>query len=313
MASLVAAALPRLALRADHEDFVIVSATANKAYTEHKFAHGSPRPETYVLYQGKFFGGMTHDPSVEHTTFMAIAKTLAPDLAKQNYLPTRDARAANLLIVVNWGTTMNDPLNDKSNTQYQFELKDLMSAVGTYNAGMASTAGGTAGVAAISNLNINLAQADTDTISQESDLSRNARLLGYTGALAKEGEMDWATPSGVSSAESSHLQDLLTERYFVILQAYDYQKLQRDHPAHPGAQLVSDRPRAAAGPPQPVWSVRMNIKADGNNFTEALPAMSHEAAGYFGKQMDDLVDRQSSVGSQSRVDVGAPKVIKYEK
>ncbi len=309
-AALLAAALSPLALRADHEDFVIINATANKAYTEHKFANGSPRAESYVLYQGKFFGGMTHDPSIDHETFMAIAKTLAPDLARQNYLPTRDARAADLLIVVNWGTTMNDPMNDKSNTQYQFELKDLYSSIGAYNAGMSSTAGGTAGIAAISNMNINLSNADTEAISQQSELNRNARLLGYTDALAKEGKMDWATPSGISQSEASHIQDLIDERYFVILLAYDYQKIQRDHAARGGKQLAS---ATKPDQPRPVWSVRMNIRADGNNFTEALPAMSHQAADYFGKQMDDLVDRQTAVGSQSHVDVGAPTVIKYGK
>jgi hypothetical protein len=53
----------------------------------------------------------------------------------------------------------------------------------------------------------------------------------------------------------------------------------------------------------------MNIRADGNNFTEALPAMSLAAAEYFGKQEDDLKTQQTVVGTNGRVEIGPVKVL----
>src|SRR5476649_639204 len=103
----VAAVLPLAAvLRADHQDFVVINASASPAYTQRKFVDGVPQQQTYALFQGKFFDGQTRDPSVDHSTFLAVAKVLAPDLAKQRYFPARAAAAADLLIVVNWGTTV---------------------------------------------------------------------------------------------------------------------------------------------------------------------------------------------------------------
>ena len=297
-----AAALAVSGLRADHNDFVIVNANASKAYTERKFAHGTAAPESYVLFQGKYFNGMTRDPSIDHAAFLAIAKTLAPDLAQQNYRPTRDAAAANLLIVINWGTTVTDPTQDKNDPETQFELQDLLSSVSSSNA---------------ADMNSHLAVADVNAMSQQSVMGYNSRLLGYGAALQREGRMDWARTSGASAIEESHLAELIDERYFVILLAYDYQKIQREHEDYRRAvrQAGLSRLPPPRPPPQPspVWSVRMNIRAAGNNFNAALPAMGQAAAGYFGKQVDDLVDKPASVGSNAHVDVGETKVLNVVK
>jgi hypothetical protein len=296
---LAAAGLLAPRLRADHEDFVVISATASKAYTQHKYAAGAPRPESYVFYQGRYLGGATRDPSIDHDSFLAIARTLAPDLAKQNYLPLRTSRpaAADLLIVVNWGTTVTDPMYDKTNPETQFQLEDLTSSIRDFNAG---------GAGGMGNLNAQLAISDVNQQAQESEMAANSRLLGYDTALEKEGRMAWATPDGMTALEASHLSDLIDERYFVILLAYDYQKLQR-------ASAAAAARHQAAPQPKPVWSLRMNIRAAGNNFVEALPAMSQAASNYFGKQLDDLVTTQAAIGSQSHVEVGEPKVLNVVK
>jgi hypothetical protein len=283
------------ALRADHEDFVVISASASKAYAEHKFGDGSPKPETYVLYEGKFFGGAARDPSIGHASFAAIARTLAPDLARQNYLPTPDASSANLLIVINWGTTITDPLGDKNDLEVQGQLQDLVSSVHNFNLG-----GGGGSIAGLGALNANLAMSDTDVLAQQSQIADYSRLLGYGATLQREGRMDWARPGGMSALEASHVSELLDERYFVILLAYDYQKILREDGAHDGRHTAQ---------PKPLWSVRMNIRSAGNNFNAALPAMGEAASSYFGKQMDDLVTAQVAVGRQAHVDVGEPKVM----
>jgi hypothetical protein len=160
-------------------------------------------------------------------------------------------------------------------------------------------------MAGMSDLNAQLALSDTNQQSQRSALNANSRLLGYDAALQREGRMDWARGDGMSAEEGSHLSELIDERYFVILLAYDFQKIQQDN-------LAGDA-RHRPSQPKPVWIVRMNIRAAGNNFVQALPAMSNAAAGYFGKQMDDLVTAPASVGSRAHVEVGAPKVLNVVK
>jgi hypothetical protein len=278
----VAAVLPLAAVvRADHQDFVVINASASPAYAQRKFVDGVPQRQTYALFQGKFFDGQTHDPSVDHSTFLAVAKVLAPDLAKQRYFPASAAPAADLLIVVNWGTTVIDPTLDKT-----FNLESPSTPNDTYVADALQHSGQTA-------------------------MGYNSRLLGYDHALQLEGHMNWATPSGMNALEESHFSQLIDERYFVILLAYDYPRLQRESRAYQA--LLSAHPREARqlGPPRPhpVWSVRMNVRSAGNNFTAALPAMSLAASAYFGRQVEDLVDAPASVGSNSHVEVGETKVI----
>jgi len=53
----------------------------------------------------------------------------------------------------------------------------------------------------------------------------------------------------------------------------------------------------------------MNIRANGNNFVEALPAMSSVASNYFGRQFDDLKTKEVDVGRNSRVEIGPVKVL----
>jgi hypothetical protein len=291
-------------LRASHADFVVINATASKAYTQRKFVNGAPQPETYVFYQGKYFGGVVRDNSIAHASFLDIAKVLAPSLTKQNYRPTRDAKAADLLIVVNWGTTVTD-YGGKNDMETQFyltqELSDARS--GDINA---------------LNSDLNLDQANATSALKFAE--SNADLLGYTKTLAREEQGQWASPDGLNSKAESHLADLIEQRYFVILLAYDYQKILRDGKAAQEAQFTpasggrirGQAPVQAPTPatqPVPLWSVRMNIRADGNNFTEALPAMSQVAADYFGKQLDDLKSEQTVVGKNASVEIGPVKVL----
>jgi hypothetical protein len=309
--ALVGLALLPGVLRADHTDFVVINAMASKAYTERKFVNGAAQPESYVFYQGKYFGGLTRDPSMVHTTFMDIAKVLAPNLAKQNYLPTKNVKAADLLIVVDWGTTVTDDTGKKSNPNSSFDLTDAYQAVRAYNAFVAGgggmgTAAPTSGDSptlgsadqALDELTMDLMQNQAKAMSAQKFAEANAELLGYTAAMNKQMAVQWASVNGLNSEAESHLADLDEDRYFVILMAYDFQKI---------------RKAGNTNGSHPLWSVRMNIRADGNNFTEALPAMSKVAADYFGKQLDDLMSAQTKVGKNSRVEIGPVKVLDVAK
>jgi hypothetical protein len=310
---LAAAALFPAILRADHASFVTVNASASKGYTQRKFSNGAAQRQTYVFYQGKFFGE-TNDPALQRMTFLDVAKVLAPDLAKQNYFPTRDAGAADLLIVVNWGSTLTDPTQNSADPERQFQFQDKMQSIRDYNS-VFSTGSGNADPSPIT---FQMMIGRNDQFSAQVAASYNARLLGYTDALNREMNHSWAYQDGLSAKAESYLADLNQERYFVVLMAYDFRELRRSHRAD-DARAAMGSPQFAAttttalrksdSAPNPLWSLRMNIRADGNNFSEALPAMSAIAAEYFGKQMDGLATAQTSVGVNGHVEIGETRVL----
>ncbi|HEX2101413.1 MAG TPA: hypothetical protein VHF69_12150, partial [Candidatus Synoicihabitans sp.] len=65
------------------------------------------------------------------TTFHTVARTLAADLAKQNYLPAPDPAQADLLLMVHWGITqvaegIIDPI--RATEQLNAALADVRAA-----------------------------------------------------------------------------------------------------------------------------------------------------------------------------------------
>jgi hypothetical protein len=299
----IAAAWLPLAGCASHPDFVVVKANASDTYTFQKQADGSAKPESYVFYRGKFFSGDTRDASMAHTSFADIAKVLAPSLARDGYFPAKDLTTADLLIVVNWGTTSIDD-GGKSDPETVFLFNREMADVRDYNAAVvAYTANQGPGAAAphpdSGNVTSDLIFDQSNAISAETFAESNASLLGYSDALGTEMRAQWASPNGLGAEAESHLADLDEERYFVILLAYDFQKLRRDG-------------REGNRQPEPVWSVRMNVRANGNNFAEALPAMSRVAADYLGKQ-DDLKSVPADIGENANVEVGLVKTLDVAK
>ncbi|HEX3730096.1 MAG TPA: hypothetical protein VHV47_09850 [Opitutaceae bacterium] len=281
------------AARADHVDFVTISSSASKAYDQQRTTPSGPKPQTYVFYQGRFFAGGTHDPSIDHFTFNDVVHDLAPTLAKQNFLPTRDPKAADLLIVVNWGTTLEDYNSETSNPEYQFAQQQEQQDIAI------DLASGSPIVQPA--LGFDASGDRTNALSSMSAQEQNARLLGYNAQLRKEEWRSWTMPI-MDAEELSHRSDLIEERYFVILKAYDYQDILHHHP------------KGEAKPqPKAVWEIHMNVRAVGNNFTQALPAMARVAAAYYGKGLDGLATEQTDFDANEHVTIGASKVIGVEK
>lgn len=83
---------------------VTVGATANPEYTQRKYGEGKTTSETYVVKPGQFAAGNIADDSLDHMPFRRVAEALAPELARQQFWPAKDAKDADLLIVVHWGT-----------------------------------------------------------------------------------------------------------------------------------------------------------------------------------------------------------------
>lgn len=111
----------------------------------------------------------------------------------------------------------------------------------------------------------------------------NARLLGYTSKLQFAMDVPWFTVA----------QDIFDEiqenRYFVILQAFDFQLLRKEH-----RQKL-------------LWETRMSITEQGNNFGKELAGMAQRASQYFGNGNGRLVRRAYPKGN---VEVGTPVEVK---
>jgi len=254
---------------------VAVSASAIPAYVRATDAKGQPLPQTYVFTEGLELAGTTADGSTKKIHFDELTRTLAVSLAKQNYFPTRDVPAADIVIRVYWGTTVvyEDPVK-------QLTVESLNSAMQTYrnNYGAPMGAFGEPGtIADPGDINQNLQQLNTSQMSAAMAIDRNAALLGYQGALEQE-----RRKPVVTATETSLTGELTEERYFVVLIAYDYQHLREKKKA------------------TPLWITRLSIRAPGNNFAEAMPILALAGADAYGKQLDGLVRVRAST-TEARV------------
>jgi hypothetical protein len=257
IASALASALP-----AAQDQSIAVSASAIAEYVRPVDPAGGFRPESYVFAAGQFFEGGTMDRGLVRTGFADITRTLAANLAKQNYFPAVSPEAADLLIMVHWGTTTIyvDP-------QREFNNADLQNATSAYNASIEAS-----GKADPTQLNMALDAQDTARAGVADSIYRNALLLGYSRYLVRE-----RRALDPTTAEITMSNELNEERYFVILMAYD------------------NRMRLKERKSKLLWVTRLSVRSPGNNFVEALPALAQIGADVFGRQIDELVRVNSPI------------------
>ncbi len=271
--------LPTAALVAGKNDAIVISSTAAPDYQRPLDAKGKPAPETYVFMEGIHLEGGTRDRSEERMTYEEITRTLAVNLAKQNYFPTRDVPAANVLIRVYWGTTQiyEDPQRDQN-------IAALNTAMANAQSQMES--GGQVDTTELKQaINDNALAAN----GVEGAIERNARLLGYKRSLLKEEKNMVA-----SIAEQTMRMELAEERYFVVLMAYDFQFMRKEKK------------------PKLLWITRLSIRTPGNNFTEALPALAVAGADVFGQNLTDMKRIKVRDLPGGEVTMGELKVIGVE-
>jgi hypothetical protein len=292
--------------RAGGDDSVAVNAGADREYANQKFGgrDAGPKAESYVLAQGNSFGGLIGDASLQKAKFMDIANTLGPDLALQRYFPARDGKNADLLIVVHWGMTYIDRSGPA--------IADQMMGVAGYR-----SVSGEPGITGGGIADSGFAGADVDAVnvlarsgSGAAGPSDNPQLLGFAEALHEARYRALGLPWGQSKtigqvSEDAFGEDIFGlnpstsagERYFVILEAYDFASIKQ------GKRGVK---------PKLVWSVHYSIPALGRNFTSALPAMSQVAAHYFGRNSGGLLLHAEKV-PEGNVEIGDPTRVEDKK
>jgi len=263
-------------LWAASSDFVAINATAIPDYVRPVDAQGTPRGESYVFTEGRFFGGRTADSSLTWMKFDEVVKILAPTLARQNYFPTREASSADLLLMVHWGTTdiHEDPLEVRN-------AENLNAALNAYQSAAAEDSGNADPGA----LNAAIGERKHASTSAQGAIARNAALLGYKPSLEREQRRLFP-----SAEEHTMNEELNEERYFVVVIAYDYQFLRNEKKS------------------RRLWATRISIRSLGNNFVESLPAIAEAGAAVYGRNVDHLV-RVKARSRDGRVDLGDLKIL----
>jgi hypothetical protein len=250
----------------DSSDITAVCGRTSTDYVRSRQADGSFTPESYAFGEGGNWAGDKKDFSIDKMTFLDVAHVIAPPLAEKNYIPTRDSKSTKLLIMVYWGTT-HAPENASGSDAY-LRLSNASnglhppippSSQGHHiNFGVPASPAELAAIAAV----------EAENRIRDKDDALIASMLGYDSWwLATANYRD--TPLDVFRKEM--LEELESDRYFVVLMAYDFQLIwkQKKHKL--------------------LWETRFSIRERGHNFNEDLVTMAQSASKYFGQDSQGLV------------------------
>ena len=262
-------------------DPVAVSSTSTAEYEQQKFGPGAPKPESYLFFQGTFYGGATRDKNLETGQFDQIVRILAENMVRQNYFPSKDPKNADLLVVVHWGVTTTAEATEPNLEDDRVKLLELSAQ---YNQELrAYRAGQRRDPPDQGPVNMQQSIVESEDAEVMRHIAINAKLLGYSDQIHKD---------EAAAIDGSNLyQNLNEERYFIILMAYDYHTMKK------------------GSNPKLLWSTRFSMRAPGNFFTAAVPAMSKVASDYFGHALDGLKVEKPDLVRKGNVEVGTPTVV----
>ena len=238
---------------------VYVHADADEDYLAQRDVN---TPESYYFFQGLFFDGYIRDDSLTDVSFLEMAQGMAPHLAQQNYLPATSKESCDLLLVVNWGTTNPGYHGDVAGRlipdPFDGEYYDNLAA-GEYK------------------------ESEFEWYGKR----RNSKLLGFYPYLR------WEHFTGITPQDEYELRAALrTERYFIIVTAFDFQELLKNKTW------------------KRVWSTRFNIRSPGTNFRKAHLALSKAAAPYFGTKRKHLAKHNADFDPfTAKVEIGDIEVL----
>jgi len=227
-------------------------------------ADGTPAIQTYVLSKGGSEPGEEKDPSIDNVKFAGFVRVLGTYLAKQAYYPAKDGRKADLLLVVHWGKTLANP---KTYRPF-FDL-----ALNASSAQKNESSG--------SEYLMSFATEMRYAADQH-----NADLLGYTAELNFRNNITLV--AGAGTAYYDLINDIESERYYIIVTAYDFQ------------DMLQHKQKKT------LWRTVASIDARDNRFDEQLIGLIDSASHYFGKNSGRLI-RQFEY--KTRVNMGELKVL----
>jgi hypothetical protein len=268
-AGCLAALLGNLAAHA--EEVEAVASKVAKDYVRKKLPDGTFQPETYTFGKGDDWRGARVDPTIDDLSFMDVARILAVPLAKKQYLPTADPKTTQELIMMSWGTSRAPEKAAESISHQRLQQANDMREQALQ---MAKAKDGQA--MAVQQL---LAEADNQILmalsavqaenqSRENTDMRTATLLGYDSWWVKVNSAMGGSPLGRRRMDME--DELEEDRYFVVLTAFDYQK------------LVKEKKQKF------LWEVRFSIREHGTAFDDRIKGMAELASNYFGRDSGGL-------------------------
>jgi hypothetical protein len=264
----------------DSNDITAVSGRTSPDYVRIRQADGSFTPESYAFGKGGVWGGGTKDYSIDRMTFLDVAHVISQPLADKNYLPSKNPRSAKLLIMVYWGTTLAP--EHASNSDSYTRLSAIMGAE-MHPPASGGTGASIKGTPASPGESAALAAIEAENRIRDKEDALNAAMLGYDSWWFSTANYR-DTPLDIFRKEM--LEELETNRYFVVLMAYDFQLMWKDK-KH-----------------KLLWETRFSVRQRGHNFDEDLAAMAQSASKYFGQDSQGLV--RTSVPF-AHVDIGEVK------
>ena len=281
---------------------VVVKAEALAEYLTERARNPEEKVQTYLFMKGKYYGGGVADPSMDKVTFEDLVQNLAVHLKNQKFFPegAGEEDQSDLLIVVHYGVTGGRPdsleesmgyhsieeMSDKfGNTGFIWQdTNDSDRLVGgQVDEDYEEDTAATPVVHTMSNVDPGVEFNYNASLSMEEAYHAaafgKAQLLGMEEAYSHKG----------STRQQWELNTMINqERYFVVLNVYDFQKLKE------GEKVL-------------LWRTRYNIRSTGQPFDEAIEDMNEIAGDYFGTHQKGLVMKRAS--DESRVNIGDIEVI----
>lgn len=238
---------------------VITNAWASPEFIDRRMGDEGPIPMTFHFAEGKFYGGAIRDKSLETYSLQDIAETLAADMEEQHFFPAPSTEEGDLLIVVHWGTT-----------EVEDDWEDLFPSDGSEDTGGDFSEGGDSSESSDSFDSSGSYDSGFGNVNTLSKIKENAILTGIDKGLNKKGLMN--------SDYQDYISLLEEERYFIVLMAYDWQKLYKEKKKE--IQFIT----------------RFSLRSPGTNFTNAVPSLSRAAIPHIGTNLDDLAKTKTQLG-----------------
>jgi hypothetical protein len=301
----------RLAAEEDDENVnkneaVAISARASSDYVRRIGPDGKPATETFAFARGGVWK-TTEAGTNNDLDFREVARTVAVPLGSERYVSSGDPKTTKLLIMVYWGTTrVPDHVTNSIASQNLEAANQAVLAANLDSHMVHFNPGDSCAPAEMQQgSQINHAVRTPDQITMENAMTgamamasaedgqrtrlneQNAMMLGYDSLWAQTAQFKDTPLQYLRSDLISEIED---RRYFVVLMAYDFQKIWKEKKA------------------KLLWETRFSVREHGDDFSKRLAGMAGSAAPYFGKNSGTLVHKALPEG---HVEVGPLKNLAY--
>jgi hypothetical protein len=263
-------------------EVVAISCRASEDYQRTRLPDGSFSPETYAFGEGGRYFSTMHDKSLEKMSFTSVARTVAVPLAEQAYVPSHDPEKTKLLIMVYWGMTPGIGNASGSMAYGALQATQPINLTVNRNLGGPPPPGVSNQAMGRSRLGTELdpvqtgqlgAQVQAMTLIRLENEARDRANSEKAGILGYDTDMQRTAGLEITPMRFRHerlVDELESNRYFVVLLAYDFQLLWKEKKR------------------KLVWESRFSISERGNLFDRELESMARAASRYFGRNTDGL-------------------------